>query len=331
LKVLVTGGGGFLGSAIVRGLVERGHTVSTLQRGQYAWHGELGVEAHAGDIAEPADVRRAVDGCQAVIHTAAKAGVWGSAGEYERTNVRGTEIVVDEAQRAGVERFVFTSSPSVVFTGEDEEGIDESVPYPQSYPAEYPRTKALSEQCVLAANSDSFRTVALRPRLIWGPGDHHLVPRIVERAQAGQLRLIGDGSNRVDSTYLGNAADAHFLALDRLQPESPVAGRAYFITNGEPLPMAELINKILAATGCKPVRKTLSPRLAHVAGAILEGVYGVLWPSAEPPLTRFVARQLCTAHWFDISAARRDLGYEPRVSIDEGMRRLAEDWQSHGE
>jgi nucleoside-diphosphate-sugar epimerase len=326
MRVLVTGGGGFLGGAIVRLLVGRGDEVVTLQRGEYAWMRGLGVEARRGDLADADAVKRACDGVDAVMHVAAKAGVWGRYDAYHRANVVGTRNVIAACRACGVRRLVYTSSPSVVFDGRDESGIDESAPYPRRYLAHYPRTNAIAERDVLAANGDALATVALRPHLIWGPGDPHLVPRIVERAKAGKLRLVGDGSNRVDSTFIDNAAAAHVLALDRLAgaAAAPPAGKAYFISNGEPMAMAQLINGILDAAGLPPVTKRVSPRVAYAAGAVLEATHKLFGVAREPRMTRFVARQLATEHWFDLSAARRDLGYEPAVSIDEGLRRLAE-------
>ncbi len=332
MNVLVTGGGGFLGSAIVRRLVARGDRVRTIQRSQYAWHRELGVQAFVGDLStDLASLERAAAGCDAIVHTAARAGVWGAADTYHRANVVGTQNVIRAARQTGVALLVYTSSPSVVFDGRDEEGIDERAPYPARHLNAYSRTKALAEQCVLAANDASLRTVALRPHLIWGPGDPHLVPRIVQRARRKRLRLVGSGEKRVDSTYIDNAANAHLLALDRLADgDNRCAGRAYFISNGEPLPMAELIDRILAAAGLPPVRRRIAPEVAYVMGGVFEAAYRLLRLDAEPPLTRFVARQLSTAHWFDLTAAERELGYRPEVSIDEGMRRLAV-WLGQGE
>lgn len=327
MKVLVTGGGGFLGGAIVRRLVARGDAVRTLQRGEYPALAALGVECVRGDLSDAALVQAAVRGCDAVIHTAAKAGVWGPFEDYYRANVVGTRNVLAACRAVGVKRLVYTSSPSVVFDGRDEAGIDETAPYPARYLAHYPRTKAEAERAVLAANGPELATVALRPHLIWGPGDPHLLPRLVARAQSGKLRLVARDDNLVDSTYVDNAALAHVLALDALSradvPHRPAcAGRAYFISNGEPLAMAELVNKLLAAKGVPPVTRTISPGLAYAAGAMLEMLYKLLRRRDEPPITRFVAQQLSTSHWFDLTAARRDLGYEAEVSLAEGLARL---------
>ncbi len=211
----------------------------------------------------------------------------------------------------------------MVFDGRDMEGVDESVPYPEHYEAAYPKTKAEAERLVLAANGPDLATVALRPHLIWGPGDNHLTPRILERGRAGRLRRIGRANKRIDATYIDNAADAHLLAGDRLAPGSPIAGNAYFISNGEPIPLWDLINHILAAGGIPPVTRTIPVWLAYAAGWLMEMTYTAFRRRDEPPMTRFVVRELTTAHWFDLTAARRDLGYEPKVSIEEGLRRLA--------
>ncbi len=322
MKVLVTGGGGFLGGAVVRRLVERGDDVRTFQRGSYPWHGELEVEARRGDLADDAAVDAAVAGCDAVVHVAALAGVWGRRRDFDRANVLGTTNVLASCRRRRVGRLVYTSTPSVIHAGDDIAGSDESLPYPERFHAHYPRTKAEAERAVLAANGPDLATTALRPHLIWGPGDTHLVPQIVTRRRSGRLRLVGGGEPLVDSTYIDNAADAHLLALDRLAPGAPPAGRAYFISNGEPRPVRELVNGILAAAGEPPVEASLSPRMAWIAGAVMEAAWTLLPLPGEPPMTRFLARQLATAHWYDLTAARRDLGYRPRVTLDEGFERL---------
>lgn len=324
MKALVTGGGGFLGLAIVRKLRERGDEVRSFSRGSYPALDEVGAESVRGDIADEAAVLEAARGCDIVFHVAAKAGVWGSTESYHRANVVGTDNVLKACAAEGIERLVYTSTPSVTFAGTDQMGVDESEPYPEHYLNDYGRTKSIAERRVLESNSEALATVALRPHLIWGPGDPHLVPRLLDRARSGRLRLLGDRPNEVDSVYVDNAADAHILAADRLTPGSAIAGKAYFITQGEPMPLADLINRILAAGGLPPVERRIPPGVAYFLGAVMEGVYGLLNIENEPPMTRFVARQLSTAHWFDISAARRDLGYAPAISLDEGMERLAE-------
>lgn len=322
MKALVTGGGGFLGGVIVRMLRERGDEVRSFSRADYPQLSALGVEQFRGDLSDQAAVIKAVQGCDTVFHVAAKAGIWGSYADFHRANVTGTENVLAACLANSIRKLVYTSSPSVVFDGSDVEGGDESIPYPASYEAHYPRTKAMAEQLVLAANSTQLATVALRPHLIWGPGDNHLVPRILAKARAGRLLRIGDRPNLVDTVYVDNAARAHLQAADCLSPGSPPAGRAYFISNGQPMPLWEMVDRILAAADLPPVGRSISPGLAYVAGCICEALWGTLHLAGEPPMTRFVAHELASAHWFDISAARRDLGYQPEVSIDEGILRL---------
>ncbi|MBI3268000.1 MAG: NAD-dependent epimerase/dehydratase family protein [Planctomycetes bacterium] len=323
MTVLVTGGGGFLGKAIVEQLRARGLAVRSFARGEYPALTALGVDAGRGDLADASAVEEAARGCEAVFHVAAKPGIWGRYEEYHAANVTGTENVLAACRRHGIRKLVYTSSPSVVHDGRDLDGVDESAPYPERYEAHYPRTKAMAERAVLAANGPDLSTVALRPHMIWGPGDHHLVPRLVARARAGQLRKVGKRRCLVDSTYIENAAEAHLLAFDRLGPGAAIAGKAYFISQGEPIPMSDLLDRILAAAGLPPVVRTVPAGVAYAAGWACEVVYGLLGREEEPRMTRFLARQLSTAHWFNIDAARRDLGYAPRVSLDEGLRRLA--------
>lgn len=329
MKALVTGGGGFLGGAIVRALVARGDSVRSFSRASYGALTALGVEQVTGDLADCAAVSAAARGCDIVFHVAAKPGVWGPYEDYYRANVIGTENVLTACRAQGIERLVYTSSPSVVFHGSDMEGVNETVPYPDHFEAPYPQTKAIAEQQVLAANGPSLATVALRPHLIWGPEDNHLVPRIIQRGRAGQLRRIGRRPCLVDHIYVDNAADAHLQAAEGLAPGAVVAGKAYFISNGEPIPLWEMVNRILAAAGIAAVERSISPQLAYAAGAVLEKLYTTFKLSGEPRMTRFLARELSTAHWFDISAARRDFGFNPRVSTAEGLLRLQAWLQSH--
>ena len=322
MKALVTGGGGFLGSAIVRLLRARGDEVRSFSRREYPELALLGVQQLRGDLADSDALTRAARGCDLVFHVAAKAGVWGSFEEYRQANLVGTENVIAACRSNSIARLVYTGSPSVVFDGTDVEGGDESLPYPQHFEAHYPHTKALAERAVLAANCATLATVSLRPHLIWGPGDNHLVPRIVAKARAGKLRRIGRSPCLVDTVYIDNAAEAHLNAADRLIPGAPPAGKAYFISNGEPVPLWEMVNRILAAAGLPAEERSVSPTLAYAAGAVCEKIWGLLQLSGEPPMTRFVVKELATAHWFDISAARKDLGYCPRVTLEEGLKRL---------
>ena len=323
-RALVTGSGGFLGRAISERLLQRGVDVVGVNRGEYPALAELGVDQRRGDLSEPAVALGAAAGCDTVFHVAAKAGVWGPYSSYASANITATENVLAACESAGVARLIYTSTPSVIHAGGDVEGIDESEPYPEHFHTHYPATKAIAERLVLAANRPELLTVALRPHLIWGPRDNHLTPRIVARARSGKLAFVGDGTNRVDSVYIDNAADAHLNAADALQPGSACAGRPYFITNDEPLEIRDLVNRIVGAAGLEPVTRTVPPAIAFAVGALLELIYGITGRFDEPPMTRFVAKQLSTAHWYDISAAKRDLGYAPKVSIEEGIKRLAQ-------
>lgn len=322
MKALVTGGGGFLGKAIVKLLRERGDEVRSFSRNQHSDLGEMGVEHCRGELGDVENVARAAEGCDIIFHVAAKAGVWGPYEEFYRANVIGTQNVIAACRRHDIKRLVYTSSPSVVFDGTDMEGVDESVPYPEHFEAFYPQTKAEAEQMVLQANDLSLATVALRPHLIWGPGDNHLVPRILERGAKGALRQLGSRECLVDTIYIDNAATAHLQAADHLAIGSAVSGKAYFLAQGEPLPIWDVVNCILNAGGIAPVTRTISPALAYRLGTVLEKVYRLLNLQGEPRMTRFVAKELSTAHWFDLTAARRDFGYQPEVSFDEGIERL---------
>ena len=322
IKALVTGGGGFLGRAVVEQLRARGDQVRSLSRGRYPELEALGVDTVQGDLGNLPAVQAACTDCDVVFHVAAKAGIWGSHNEYYQANVRGTENVIAACRDRVVGRLVYTSSPSVVFDGSDMEGVDESVPYPARHPTPYTSTKAAAEQLVLAANGTHLSTIALRPHLIWGPRDSHIVPRIIAQGRAGKLRLIGRGDNKVDTVYIDNAAQAHLLAADALETNPQATGRAFFISQGEPVAIRDIINGILSAAGLPPVTRRVPRLAAWMAGGLFELVYTLLGIRSEPRMTRFLADELSSSHWFDISAARRELGYEPRVSIEEGLRRL---------
>jgi len=324
LKVLVTGGGGFLGGAIVRLLLERGDHVRSFARSDYPGLRQLGAEVIRGDLGDSNAVTNAADGCDAIVHVAAKAGVWGSYESYHSANVIGTQHIISAAHHHKIRRLVYTSSPSVVFAGKDQENVDESAPYPEDFLAFYPHTKAIAEKAVLEANGSELATVALRPHLIWGPGDPHLVPRVLDRARAGRLRIIGEQPCLVDSVYIDNAALAHISALDRVSPGSRVAGKVYFISQGEPIPMRDLLNRILQAGGMPAEDRRVPTWLAYAGGWLLEVLYKLLQREDEPPMTRFVAKQLSTAHYFDLTAARTDLDYHPSITMDEGFIRLQE-------
>lgn len=320
--ILVTGGNGFLGSAVVRQLVARGDRVRSLQRSDAPQLRALGVEVVRSDLADARGVLDAAEGCEAVMHIGAKAGVWGPYDEYYQANVVGTRNVIEACRAHRIQRLVYTSTPSVIHVGGDVEGVDESVPLATHFETAYPATKAEAESMMLAANDKTLATIALRPHLIWGPNDPQLTARVLARGRAGRLRLVGGGVKKIDSVFIDNAVSAHLLALDRLAPGAPCAGRAYFISNDEPIRQRDLVNGILAAGGLPPCDKFIAPVAAYLVGALLEVAWRVLQRADEPLMTRFLARQLGTAHWYDIAAAKRDLGYVPAVSIAEGLARL---------
>ncbi len=323
LTVLVTGGGGFLGKAIVQALLARGHRVHTLNRGRYEDLLQQGVVCFRGDLADPRAAMMAAEGCDAVFHVAAKAGYWGRYRDYYRANVEGTRHVLAACRAHGIGQLVYTSTPSVVHAGGDLNGIDESWPYPRHFSAHYPATKAEAEQMVLAANGPELATVALRPHLIWGPGDNHLLPRLVARARSGRLRLIDGGRKPIDTIYIDNAVQAHLQAWEALQrPNAPCAGKPYFISQGDPRPQAEIINSLLETQGMPPVTRSLPLAVARPLGHVMELAWALLPLPGEPPLTPFLVEQLSSAHWYDISAAERDFGYRPKISIEEGLANL---------
>lgn len=329
MRVLVTGGGGFLGSAIVRGLRERGDAVRVLGRGDYPALAALGATIHRADVNDGDAVARASEGCDAVVHTAARAGIWGSFESYRRPNVDGTRAVIDACRAAAVPRLVFTGSPSVVFDGSAHRGAGSSLPYAARPGTAYSATKAAAERLVLAANSKTLATVSLRPHLIYGPHDPHLVPRLVLRARAGRLAFVGGGGNRVSLTYIDNAAAAHLQALDALESHaSPCAGRAYFVNDPEPVVFREWIVELLAGIGAPPVAKRVPLPLALVIGAALEAVWTLGRLPGEPPLTRFVARNLALDHWYSIDEAVRDFNYAPVTRASEGFRRTVDHFRA---
>lgn len=324
MKILVTGAGGFLGRYIIAGLLKRGHTVRGIGRSPQPDLLDSGVEMVQGDVADERAVDVAMEGCDAVIHTAAKAGVWGSWESYHTPNVIGTRQIVEGCRRHGLKRLVYTSTPSVVFNRQPLRHVDESQPYGSDWLCHYAHTKRLAEEYVLKADEPGgLRTVALRPHLIWGIGDPHLLARVFEAARTGRLAVVGSGDNKVDITHVYNAAQAHWQALDALD-RGTAGGKAYFISQGEPVTLWPWVEMLLAEAGLPAIRRRVSFKKAYRAGAVLETIYKLFGLSGEPPMTRFVATELAKDHYFDITAARRDLGYTPTVSTAAGVKALVE-------
>jgi nucleoside-diphosphate-sugar epimerase len=324
VKVLVTGGGGFLGTAIVRAWLARGAKVRVLGRSDYPKLRAAGVECIRGDVGDIAAVERAVEGCDSIFHVAAKVGYWGPLAEYRKTNIAGTENMLAAAKKFGVPRFVYTSSPSVVIGDRGGfENADETVGYPARYLYHYAETKAAGEALVLKANDAQLATVAIRPHFIFGPGDPQIVPRLLDAAKKGKLVRVGRGDNKVDVTYIDNCVEAHLLAHDALErADSRARGQAYFIGQEKPVLLWEFIAKVLEGFGAPPVKKKIPFSVARALGAVVEMVYRVFRLSGEPPLTRSAAIALGTSHYFSHEKAARDFGYVPKVTVEEGLARV---------
>lgn len=323
MKILVTGGGGFLGSEICKQLLDKGHKVVSASRSHYPHLEEINVEQRRVDLSQGSIDLSDID---AVVHTAAKAGVWGSYEEFYKNNFLSTQNIVEAAKSAGIKKFVYTSSPSVVFGKDDIENANESIEYPSKFYTAYSETKAMAEKLVLQNNSEEFKTIAIRPHLIWGEGDPHLVPRLVSKAKEGKLKVVGYGENLVDVIHVKNAAHAHVLALEALDKKDFSAGKAYFVGQERPVVLWDFINQILHHAGLDPIDQYVGFRTAYIVGAILEMSFKFLGiKSPEPPMTRFVALQLAKHHYFSHGAAKKDLGYYPIVTIEEGLSTLFKD------
>lgn len=324
MKILVTGGGGFVGGYIVERLLARGYAVRSIGRSPQPELVAKGVEVVCGDLTDATAVSAACEGVGAVFHVAARAGVWGSWESFYGPNVIGTRNVLSACRKWQVKRLVYTSTPSVVFNGDSIRGGDESLPYGKNWLCHYAETKALAEQEALAANSEKLQVVALRPHLIFGPGDPHLLPRVIESVKAGRLRIVGDGSAKVDVSYVGNVADAHLDAFDALE-RGKGAGQAYFISQGEPVDLWPWLNSILEGLGQPPLTQKIPLPLAYGIGALCEGAWKVLRRRTDPPITRFVAVELAKDHYFDIRKAQHVLGYQPRVPMNEALKLTIQD------
>ena len=306
-------------------LVDEGHEVRALVRSSSKPLDGLNLERIQGDLRSQEDLNQAAKGVDLVFHVAARAGIFGDYEDFYDANVLGTRHVIQACLKNHVRRLVFTSSPSVIFSGGHQRGLDENLSYPKHYLAFYPQTKAMAEQEVLEANQEpELSTCSLRPHLIWGPGDNHLIPRFLQRAREGSLKIVGDGKNLVDTVYVEDAARAHLLAAERLEPGSPVCGQSYLITQGEPVPMMDWMNQIIQAAGLKPVTQKIPFPIAYGVGAILETVYKALRLNKEPRMTRFLAQQLARDHYYSLDKDRKDLGYEPKYSMQDAYKYLFE-------
>ena len=324
MRVLVTGGGGFLGRHVVEHCLARGHRVTALGRGEYPEVEALGAGTVRADLERPEQVEAAVAGHDAVVHVAAKTGVFGPRESFFGPNVRGTENVIAACRAAGIARLVHTGSPSSTFDGRDHLRVDRDLPHARRFLSPYPESKAASEALVLAANGPGLATCVLRPHLIFGPGDPHLIPRLLERGRSRQLAIVGDGTNEVSLSWAPDAAAAHVDALERLDPGAPHAGRAYFIAQRDPVVLWEWINALFGRLGILPVSRHVPLRVAYGLGFCLEQAWRLLRRPGEPRMTRFVALQLARSHSYDPSPAERDFGYRETVTMAEATERLVE-------
>jgi len=320
MRVLLTGASSYLGAQVARQLHTRGDAVTVLQRNPSEVATELSLTEYLADITDPAAVAQAMVRVDRVIHLAAKVGVVGSYREFHNTNVVGTNVVVTAAREAGVAGLVYISSPSVAHTGASLVGVPATPANPDHAQGHYARTKAIAEQFALRASTPEFPTVAIRPHLVWGPGDTQLVGRVLARAKAGRLVLVGGGRALVDTTYISNAVDAIIAATDRV---GLVPAQAFIVSNGQPRTVAELFTSICDAAGVPGPTRSIPRSLAYAGGAVSELVWKVTGRLDDPPMTRFLATQLGTAHWFDLANTRAKLQWEPHVSLAAGFEQLA--------
>ncbi len=329
MKILVTGGGGFLGKHIAMRLDQLGHEVTILGRQKYPFFTE-NINCIQADLRNKKEIMDSCQNIDAVFHSGALTGIWGTNNEFYETNVKGTENILEACLQNKVSKLVYTSSPSVVFNQKDLINADETVPYAKRFLCEYPKTKAIAEQLVLNANGkNDLVTVALRPHLIWGPEDPHLIPRIIDRAKKNKLIQVGEGKNLVDIIYIDNAVEGHIQAFNALNSKSQIAGESYFISDGKPVNLWEWIKILLKYLGLPPVQKKISFKLGYNLGWLLEKFYGIFRIQSEPRMTRFLASQLAHSHYFNINKAKKDFSYKPLVSNEEGMKRVVKYFKEH--
>lgn len=319
MNILITGAGGFLGRNLSAGLLSKGHRVWNFSRNHHPQLQAMGIDTIRGNLQNETEVIAAFKAMDVVFHTASRVGIWGDYEEYYKTNVIGTENVIKACRANGIQKLIYTSTPSVVFDWGDFCGVDETTPYSKNFHGHYAKTKAIAEQMVLRANDETLCTVALRPHLIIGPDDPHLIPRLVDAAKKGRLKIVGTGQNLVDVTYIQNAVDAHIMAFEKLAPQSPLAGQAYFIGQERPVELWNFINEILRRYNLPPITRKVPERVAFNIGFFLECWYRLFKINGEPPMTRFVALQFSCSHYFSHEKAKNDFGYNPKISIEQAL------------
>jgi len=319
MKILITGGNGFLGRNIFKKLLGKGHELYSFSRSDHPFYKEQGITWAQGDICNFDSIKNAISGMDVVFHTASKVSPWGRWEDFYSINVMGTKNVIKACQQEGIKKLIYTSSPSVVFGNNDLKGADESTPYPKKFIANYGKSKAMAEESILNSHGKKdLATVALRPHLIFGEEDPHLIPRLLKK----KLFQVGNGDNMVDVIYVENAADAHILAMEKLSIASPIGGKAYFLGQEKPIPLWDFIGAILKGVGRDPIKKKISLKFAYNLGLIFEKIYQTLGIyKKEPPITRFVALQLGKHHYFDHTNAEKDLGYHPQVNLKNAIER----------
>jgi 2-alkyl-3-oxoalkanoate reductase len=319
MNILITGAGGFLGRNLAAALLSKGHKVWNFSRKNHPQLQAIGIDTICGCLQNEADVSTAFKGMDVIFHVASRVGIWGDYNDYYQTNVVGTENVIKGCRANGIKKLIYTSTPSVVFDWGDLCDADETTPYSKNFHGHYAKTKAIAEQMVLQANDDKLSTVALRPHLIIGPDDPHLVPRLVDAAKHGRLKIVGTGKNLVDVTYIQNAVDAHIQAFEKLSPQSKLAGQAYFIGQERPVVLWDFINEILARHHLPPITKKVPANAAFYIGLFFESWYKFFRINGEPPMTRFVSLQFSRSHYFSHKKAKNDFGYEPKISIEQAL------------
>lgn len=329
-KILVTGGGGFVGKAIVKMAAEKGLDCTVIGRNRYPEVEALGGRCLCGDIRDATFMGKAINHVDTVFHVAALAGIWGTWSEYYGINVQGTANVIAACRKNSIPHLVYTSTPSVVFNRDHIQGSDEGLPYADRFLCNYAKSKVMAEKLVLAAQDETLSTCAIRPHLIWGPGDPHLIPRLLQKGKRGQLKRVGSGANMVDISYVDNVAHAHILAGHNLHTDKRAAGKAYFVSQLKPVNLWEWINELFTRVGIAPVTQSVPFSIAYAAGAAMEVVHNIWMKEQEPRMTRFLAEQLAKSHYFSCAAIERDLGYSPVVSTEDGMKNLV-NWIQHNE
>jgi len=328
--IAVTGGSGFLGKEICFLLKDKGYKVKSLSRKKCKELEEKGIKSISCDITDRRCLSEALKGTHAVIHTAAKAGIWGRDEDFYRTNVEGTKNLIEACQENAIEHCVYTSSPSVCFNGDDIKGADESIPYASKKLCSYAHSKQLAEAFVLdSTKHTSLKATAIRPHLIWGPGDPHFLPRLKEKSLSGKLFQIGRGDNFVDIIYVKNAAEAHIGALEKLFQNNNLRGQAYFIGQEEAVNLWDFLNKLLKASSLPSIKKKLPFSLAYAAGVLNEKIFKALKIyDKEPRITPFLALQLGKSHYFNHQKARSDFDYKPSIMTGEGLKLLSKSLKS---